>query len=377
MCNIMFLRAKYSNMLAGVLILMVLFVTPVLSQEAKEKEAPKTFQLVKEIPHTPVKSQGRTGTCWSYCTISLLESELMRLGKGEYELSEMFPVYYGYLARADYYVRMHGKNKFGQGGIDNDVFWAIRNYGLVRDSDYSGLWAYEEGHNHSEISRILKAYLDALLSGSRSGPSPKWKKGFRAVLDAYLGPAPEEIKIDGSALTPKQFSETVLNIKPDDYVGVTSFTHMPFYKQCELLTPDNWMHHSDFYNVPLGEFIETIDYALENGFTVSIGSDVSEETFQSKKGYAIWEEDKEITAEERERMWDDHSTQDDHGMHIVGLAKDEEGKFFYYTKNSWGQRGPYDGYVYISKNFIRAKANSITIHKDAIPPKIRAKLGID
>jgi bleomycin hydrolase len=350
--------------------------TLVAAAQGKEALPEKTFKNVKVLAHTPVKSQGSTGTCWSYCTISLLESELMRQGKGEYELSEMFPVYHCYIERADYYVRAHGNNNFSQGGIDNDVLWTIRKFGIVRDADYSGLWPYESGHNHSELSRVLKVYLDAVMAGSRSGPSPKWAKGFTAALDAYLGPAPTTIDVDGRQVTPKQFADEILGIDPDDYVGVTSFTHMPFYSQVELLTPDNWKHHSDFYNVPLDELMAVIDYALENGFTVSIGSDVSEETFSGKTGYAIWHEDEELTPEAREAMWADWSTEDDHGMHIVGLAEDETGKSFYYTKNSWGNSGPFQGYVYISKNFVRAKVNSITVHKDAVPESIRVKLGI-
>lgn len=355
-------------------LILTVFLISLISSFAIAQEE-KTFTNIKVLPHTGVKNQGASGTCWSYCTISLLESELMRQGKGSYELSEMFTVYHCYIERAVLYLRTGGNNNFSQGGIDNDVFWVIRNFGLVRDEDYDGLWPGEDFINHSEMARSLTGFLKGVTSGKY--PSAKWEKGFTAVLDTYMTKPPEKIIVDGMEMTPVEFASSHLGIKPEDYVGITSFLHMPYYEQSELYLPDNWMHHSDFYNVKLDEFMAIIRNAVERGFTVSIGADVSEDTWHSKEGYAVYKEGETVTAEEREEMWDNWRTTDDHGMHVVGIAEDEDGNLFYYTKNSWSeQHGPYNGYDYISENYIRAKVNAITIHKDALSQEMKDKLGI-
>lgn len=367
---------------AGLLILAILIVfayaSPLAAQEKKELPD-KTFKVIKEYPHTPSKSQGMTGTCWCFSTTSFLETEAMRLGKGEYELSEIFTVHHAYIGKAEAYVRLHGNNNFAQGALFHDAIESVRKNGIVRDSDYPGLWPYETGHNHGELARSLKGYLDGVLDVRRGGPSPKWLPGVKAVLDVYFGPLPEKIEVDGKTITPKQFADDVLGLDMDDYIELTSYLHMPFYTKVELLVPDNWSHYDDTCNVPLDEFLEIIKYALNNGYSVLYGGDVSEDTYDSRgKGYAIWEEDKVITPEEREKMWDNWSTSDDHGMHIVGLAEDESGKTFFYVKDSGGpERGPHQGHIFLSENWVRAKADSIMVHKDGIPAEIKEKLGIE
>lgn len=353
------------------LVAVMLVASFAIAQE-KASEAP-TFKEIKTLPHTAPKNQGASGTCWSFCTISLLESELLRMGKEKVELSEMFPVYYSYIQRAIVFLRTQGKNNFEQGGIDNDVLWVAKTYGLVRDEDYSGLWPGENFINHSEMEKGLRGMLDSLM-GSRQ-LSTKWKTAFVAALNSYMTPAPTKIKVDGKEMTPLEYTRNHLGIIAEDYVGITSFTHMPLYKQSELYLPDNWYHHSDFYNVTLDEFIEIIKTSINNGFTVSIGADVSEKSW-GREGVATWNEGEKVTAEEREMMWDNWTTTDDHGMHTVGLAEDEKGNTYFYTKNSWGTYGPYQGYHYISENYIRAKVNAITIHKDALTAEMKAKLGI-
>lgn len=355
-------------------LLLVFVFVPVL---AAQDEAPaKQFTNEKVLPHTGIKSQGWTGTCWSFCTISFLESELARQGKGTWELAEMFPVYHCYPKKAELFVRTDGNNNFGEGGIDNDVLWVIANYGIVPRSEYRGMWEDENFLNHSEMSRGLKAFLDQVLEGRST--SEKWAAGFQAMLDTYMLKPPTEIEIDGKKMTPKQFSDDVLGIDVKDYVGITSFLHLPTEGQCEHYLPDNWLHHDDFYNVPLDDLIEIIDTALERGYTVSIGADTSERSYYRDKGYADWFEGQTITPKERQRMWDNRQTQDDHGMHYVGLAHDENGKRYYYTKNSHGKNsGPFGGYVYLSVNYTRAKVNSITVHKDALTKEMRDKLGIE
>lgn len=354
-------------------LLLLLLLVPTLA--AQDEAAEKQFTIEKTLPHTSVKNQGWTGTCWSFCTISLIESELMRQGKGTWELAEMFPVYYCYPKKAELYIRTAGNNNFDEGGIDNDVLWVIDRYGIVPRSMYTGMWKDEHLLNHSEMTGGLRAFLDTVLDERRA--SEKWPSGFRAMLDTYMRTPPAEIEIDGKKMTPKQFSDDVLGIDVKDYVGITSFLHLPMEGQCEHYLPDNWLHHADFYNVPLDDFMAIIDTALERGFTVSIGADTSERSYYRNQGYADWREGQLITPEERQRMWDSRETQDDHGMHIVGLAHDEDGRRYYYTKNSHGKNaGPYEGYVYLSPNYVRAKVNSITVHKDALTTEMRERLRI-
>lgn len=378
----MFNKARILPLVSVCTLAVFLVAAPAAAQRGREEvELPKKeFSLVKEYWRTPVKSQGRTGTCWTFATISFIESEAYRLGNGEFELSEPYNAYVCYLAKADAFIRMHGNNNFGEGGLFHDVLWVLKHYGAVRDSDYTGMWPDEEILNFSEMQNALKGYLDGVLNSRH--PSQKWKKGFKSTLSAFMMQPPETVTVDGKEMIPKEFADNVLGVDVDDYVSLTSFTHMPFYERVELLIPDNWAHNDDYVNIPLDDFMAVMDYAVENGFTVAIGGDVSEGTFnQGKWGYGIVEQDKEgkvVTPEEREEMWDNWSSTDDHAMHVVGYATDEEGNRFYYTKNSWGTKnGPYEGYCYFSQNFIRAKMNNILVHKDAVPAEIRAKLPLD
>jgi len=364
---------------------LVILISAALPAEAQRRQPPqqelpkKEFTNVKVYWHTPVKSQGRTGTCWSFSTVSFLESEANRINGVEYELSEMYYSYLAYFGKADSYIRLHGNNNFGAGALAHDVFDGLRTHGALRDEDFSGMWPNETVHNHSEMHAALQGYLDGVLKARR--PTGKWMKGFKAALEAYMLAPPIKISVDGTEMTPKEFADNVLGLKAEDYLLLTSFSYLPYYEQVEPLFSDNWSHNDDYYNLPLDDFMAVMNNAVENGFTVAIGGDVSEATFnQGKWGYGIVEQDKEdkvVTVEEREAGWDNWSSSDDHGMHTVGYATDENGKRFYYTKNSWGQKsGPYNGYCYFSENFIRSKMHTLVMHKDAVPAEIRDKMGI-
>jgi bleomycin hydrolase len=343
-------------------------------QPAEEQHPPRTFTDVRVLPATPVKDQASTGTCWDFSTLSMLESELLRMGKGAYDLSEMFIVDHVYREKADAYYRMHGNNTFGEGGLSHDVLNAIARYGIVRQSDFSGMWPYETGYDNRELQRVLHADLDAVLR-TRPGPSPKWSAGFDALLDAYLGPLPDSIRVDGRAETPRQFADQ-LGIDPSAYVEITSFTNMPFWRQGALETPDNWAHYDRTWNLPLDDAMRVLRHAIESGYTVAIGADISERSFDQKAGYATWHEGEAITPEARQAGWDRWTTTDDHGMHVVGIAHDDSGATYYKVKNSWGDVGPYHGYIYMSENYIRAKFDMLMLNKAALPQDIRARLGI-
>ena len=357
-------------------------VSMVLPAQESEREQPPeaAFAVVNEVWRTPAKSQDRTGTCWSFSTISFIESELHRLGAGDYELSEMFPVYHAYVEKARRYLRLHGHNNLGQGGLSHDVTWLVGRYGLLRDDDYSGLQPGEERHNHRELARELRDYIESILA-SEQGLPPGWEDGVRAILDTHLGPLPETVEVNGRQVTPQQFASEIPGFDPANYVEITSYSYMPFDRQGELLIPDNWLHNSCYYNVGLDDFMGILDYALENGYSVVVDADVSETTFYSRQGYAVVEQDgggTVVSQAERDAMFDDLSTTDDHLMHIVGVATGEEGARYYLTKNSHGlDRGPYEGHIYLSANYVRAKVLAIMIHVDGIPPGMRERLGIE
>jgi len=361
----------------------ILFITfSVAAQEAYK------FTDVIDLDTTPVISQGITGTCWSFSTSSFLESEIIRLNGKQIDVSEMYTVRNTYPKKAENYVMRQGKAQFSQGGLAHDVLNSVRDYGIVPVASYSGLFGEATQHNHSEMVSTLTAMLETHVKNSKN-LSPKWKESFDATLDVYLGDNVSEFTYEGKKYTPLQFSE-MLQIDTDDYVNITSFTNAPFYSEFILNIPDNFSNGS-FYNVPIGELVNTIDYALKNGYTVAIDCDVSEKTFSSRDGVAIIPAnsennknalqsiypEKEITQKYRQQEFENFNTTDDHLMHITGTVKDQNGATYYKVKNSWGtnpQHTAYDGYVYFSEAYIRLKTISITLHGGGVPKGVAEKL---
>lgn len=366
------------------------------------------FTPVKELKITPIKNQNRSGTCWCFSSIAFLESELLRMGKGEYDLSEMFIVSKNYKDKGEKYVRLHGQLNYGQGGAFEDVLQAWKDYGIVPESVMKGLEYGEENHVHGEIEAFSKAYLDAVVKNPNKKLSPVWKKGFDGIIDAYLGVAPEKYTYNGKEYTPKSFAAE-LGINPDDYVSLTSYTHHPFYSQFPVEVEDNWRWATS-YNLPIDELMQVFDNAINTGYSIAWGSDVSEKGF-TRSGIAVmpdieamersgsdqdhWlglsksEKDAEIkkmiekpckeievTQEMRQEAYDNYETTDDHGMQIYGIAKDQTGKKFYMVKNSWGTDNKYKGTWYASETFVKYKTMNIVVHKDALPKAIKDKLGI-
>ncbi|WP_294080149.1 aminopeptidase C [Proteiniphilum sp. UBA5384] len=388
------------NRLIGVFIFLLTVIT-VSSQNAYN------FSVVKENPVTPVKNQASSGTCWSFSGVGLLESELLRMGKGEFDLSEMYIVRRNYEDKARKYARLHGSLNFSAGGSFADVVETLNEYGIMPEDAYRGLNYGSETHNHGELDKVLKGYMDGII-GAKS-LSPVWMNGFSAILDTYLGPLPETFTYQGKQYTPQTFKD-FLGIKQDDYISLTSFIHHPFYKSFAIEVPDNW-RWANSYNLPIDELMEVIENALMKGYTVGWASDVSEAGF-SREGIAIipdenaaenagsdqakWlglstrERDadlksrigkevlaeKEITQEMRQESFDNYQTTDDHGMQIYGIAKDQNGNKFFMVKNSWGEAGPYKGIWYASDPFVRYKTLSVVLHRDAIPAETTIKLGL-
>lgn len=351
------------------------------------------FKELINLGNTSIKDQGSSGTCWSYSGNSFLESEMIRLGKKPVEISQIFTAYYTYLEKAKNYVRLHGDQAQGEGGQLHDVLTIYRKYGAVPQEVYTGLREGQTRNNFSEMSSILHGMNENIVKNKKL--TPNWQKAVTGVMDAYLGAIPESFQYKGKTYTPRTWADEVVGINPDDYVGISSFKEYPYYKPFVLLIPDNWSFES-LYNVKLNDLTNIIDNALENGYTVAWATDVSEKFFSWKNGVAFVPEkeiekmtkeeqanlfngpkkEAVITEELRQAAFDDYSTTDDHGMHIVGLVKDQNGKEYYIVKNSWGDTNDYKGYMYVTKEFVKYKTISILLNKGGLSKEMRNKLGV-
>ena len=369
------------------------------------------FTTIDSIAITPVKDQNRSSTCWSYSTIGFLESELLRMGKGEYDLSEMFVVHHTMLDRAEYSVRMYGTAEFAPGGSAYDVIYCLKNYGMVPQEVMPGIQYGSTPADtlpvHAELDAIAGGVVKAVTNSGLKKLTPVWKKALTAVYDTYLGECPATFIYNGKEYTPKSFAEE-LGLNADDYVSITSYTHHPYYTTFALEVPDNW-RMDQMYNVPMEEMMAIIDNALAKGYTLAWGADVSEICFTRKGLGVVPEEEKAvdltgsdaarwlglsatdkreeltkkplpekvITQEMRQAAYDSWENTDDHGMQIFGTANDQNGKRYYMIKNSWGtQKSEYKGIWYVSEAYMQYKTNTILVHKNAIPKDIRKKMGI-
>ena len=389
--------------LAAVLVPSTLFAQPQPQPRPQVPMPDYQFTVIKQNPITSVKNQASSSTCWCFSAISYLESEIIRI-KGikdaaQYpDLSEMYVVSMSYKDRAEKYVRLDGDLRFGPGSEADDVLHVIEDYGIVPQQAMPGK---QELPNHSELDAVTKAYVD-VFAKRRGGPSPTWKSGFNALVDNFLGECPTTFEYNGKTYTPASYRDE-LGLVPSDYVTLTSFTHHPFYKKFVIEVGDNWRGDAA-YNVPLDEFMQVLKEAVEKGYTAAWGSDVSEAGF-NRQGVGVlvdartatvgsdqarWvgadpnqprpqvEIPKEIvpTQEYRQEGFDGKSTTDDHGMHIFGMAKDQNGTLYYMVKNSWGETGKYKGIWYVSENFVAGKSIDIMVHKDALSKDMKKKLGI-
>ncbi|MEG1022026.1 MAG: C1 family peptidase [Myroides sp.] len=352
-----------------------------------------TFTDVINLENTSVKDQGSSGTCWSYSGNSFIESEMIRMGKKPVELAQIFTARNAYVEKGKMYVKMHGAVTLGEGGAFHDVMNMYKKYGTVPRSAYTGLQEGQTRNNFSEMSKMSESVLASVIKNDKL--SENWVKAYTSVIDTYLGEAPTEFTYEGKKYTPKTFADQVVGVKAEDYVEISSLKEYPYYTKFTLLVPDNWSF-DQVYNVKMDELVETVDNALKNGYTVAWAGDVSEKGFSWKNGVAFVPEidfaqmtteqkaemfngpkaEKKVTEDERQKAFDNYETTDDHGMHITGVAKDQNGKEYYIVKNSWGLSNDYKGYMYMTKEFMKYKATGIMLHKNAVPKAIAKKLAI-
>ena len=375
----------------------------------KDANEPNVFTTVKDARITSIKNQANSGTCWAYSAQSFLEDELIRIGKGEYDLSEMFVVSHSYRDKGRKYVRLHGKLNFAQGGSFYDVLYVLKSYGAVPRSVLPGLNYGTTKNQHGEMEAGLKGFLDAIITNPNGKLSTAWYPAFESIIDQYLGKLPEEFTFKGKKYTPKSYAQT-LGLNADDYVSLTSFTHHPFYSKFALEIEDNW-RWTESYNLPIDELMRTMEHAIDKGYTIAWGSDVSEQGF-TRDGIAVLADVEEIetkgsdqarwvglnrgerqtllqklirsanvpeidpTQEYRQKGYDNYELTDDHGMVIYGIAKNQIGRKFFLVQNSWGETGKYKGVWYASYNFVKGKTMNIIINRKALPDDIAKKLGV-
>ena len=370
---------------------------------ASAQETPDyEFTVIKENPITSIKNQNRSGTCWCYSALSFVESEILRTKGLELDLSEMFVVGKSYRDRAVKYVRLDGHLNFAAGSSFGDVLHVINDYGIVPQSAMNGMNYGSALPEQNELDAALKGYVSAIASNPNRKLTTAWLNGFDGIVEAYFGEYPETFTVDGTEYTPESYRD-FLGINMDDYVNITSFTHHPFYEQFVIEVPDNWRWDTA-YNLPMDEMMDVMFNAIENGYTIAWGSDVSEQGF-TRNGTAVslaevkattgsdqerWigkadakeeakvalPEEVTVTQEMRQEGYDRKTTTDDHGMHIYGLAQDQNGTKYFMVKNSWGESGKYKGIWYASETFVKYKTLNIVVHKDALPKDIKKKLGI-
>ena len=384
----------------------------VCAEEAKKDSVnpnKPVFTTIIENPITSIKNQARSGTCWNYSTLSYFEAEILKKTKKTYDLCEMFVCNKNYMDRAILKVRMHGDAQFSQGGSAYDVLYVLQNYGICPEEAMPapGSLYGDTLNNFNQLFQVMEPYVKAVASKDVKQLNPAWKNGLQGILDAYLGKCPENFKYEGKQYTPKTFAAS-LGLDWNDYVSITSYTHHPFYTSFPVEVQDNWRQPGS-WNLPMDEMAEVIENAVRQGYTVAWGGDVSEDGF-TRDGLALLIDTKSTdlagsdmakwlklsasekknklkelgvnvkeetpTQEKRQEEYDNWTLTDDHGMLIYGIAKDQNGREYYMVKNSWGETGDYKGIWYMSKNFIVAKTMDFMVNKNAIPAKIRKKLGI-
>lgn len=392
------------NRIKTIVLLLALIVIMPSLLFAQERAYQITDDVV--VPHTSVKNQSRSGTCWCFAGIGMVEAEILRKYNVEVDLSEMYLVRWAYANKFEKYVRMQGTCNFSPGGEVFDVLYAINEDGMMTEEAYNGLVLGESIHNHGELHSVLAEYGKIVNKQHNGKISKAWPAMVQSVLDVYLGTTPETFEFEGSQYDAKSFAEKYpINI--NDYVQIGAFTNHENYKPYIMPIQDNWTNTLT-YNMTLDELMNELDNALNNGYTVGWAQDVSDKGFSRDAGVGVVLEndiekirqsdpkkykkmsddeiraslykfetvmpEKEVTEDMHQEAYENGQTTDDHSMLIVGIAHDQQGNKYYKVKNSWSANYGYDGYWYCSEPYVRLHTMFFTVNKEGLTSDIKNKL---
>jgi len=340
-----------------------------LGLDASTLDRPRALSDFRVFWHNPPKRQWWTNTCWCFSTTSYLESEVHRIHGKDLKLSEMYTVYWEYVEKVREFVRTKGSSVVAEGSESNAVLARWKQYGIVPEQDYTGLQKGQTVFNHEPLINEVKAYLD-YVKQQKLWNEEQVIGSLRLILDKHLGKPPATVKVDGREMTPKQYLDQVVKLDLEAYVEPMSTLSEPFWKNAEYKFPDNWWHSKDYLNVPLDYWYAALKGAVQKGYTVAIGGDVSEPGYLPDEDAAIVPSfdlpQDAINQSSREFRIDNHTTDDDHGLHIVGFVH-RKGRDWFLVRDSArsSQRGV-PGYIFYRDDYVRLKMLTFLVHKDAI-----------
>lgn len=332
----------------------------------------KKFKTLKAHAITSVKNQYRSGTCWDFATLGFFESEILRKSGRTYDLCEMFVVNKDYMDNATHYVRMHGHSELTQGGSADDVLEVLRTHGICPEDAMPapGSLVGDTLANFNEFIPLLEEAQRSAIAEGEKHPKTDWQTRVQAVIDRYVGACPQTFVYEGKTYTPQTFAAS-LGLDWDDYVSLTSYTHHPFGRWFVIESPYKWRLKPS-YNIPLEELMDALDMALDKGYCVAWGGDVSGD-FTHTGLAELPEGTPTPTQAERQRQWDEWDFTYDHVMLIYGKAVDAEGKPYYLVKNSWGRAG-YNGTWYMSRDYMMLNTTYLFLNRHALTKTLQKKI---
>lgn len=339
--------------------------------KTSEVASANVFTDIKQVGALPVINQHASGTCWAFSTTSFLESEILRIKGEPVDLSEMYFVRNAYIYKTRNYIMRQGTSRFTEGGCNHDPLLSLAEFGLQPQSAYTGHLNKDTIYDHRKLIKKLEPRVKAYANPSNK-LGTAWKTEIPALLNEFIGKPADTFSFAGKLYTSLSFL-AYTQVQVDNYVNLTSFTHAPFDKPFILNIPANWAN-ATYYNLSLEEYMANIDHALENGYSLTVDLDISEPGFSFKRGIAVMDSSAVITSESRQLAFENFSTTDDHNMHIVGKARDQNGNVYYKCKNSWGTTLGVAGFFYLSASYIKMKSISVMLHKNGLLDSTRHKL---
>jgi bleomycin hydrolase len=321
--------------------------------------------------HFPPTPQYLTGACWSFATTSFLESDIQRRTGREVKLSEMWSVYWEFVAKARGYVASRGETIFEHGSQSAAVMRVVREHGLVPRSAYEGVIAEDGRFDHSQVHEAMQEFL-LWCKAKDFWDEDMVLAMIRTMLDRTMGRPPDLFEWQGEVYTPGEFRDRVCAVDADDYVELMSTLAQPMWQRGEYRVPDNWWHGKEYLNVPLDVWYAAILEAVAAGHTLAIGGDVSEPGLNGFEDMAVIPSFdipfQHIDQDARELRFDNGSTGDDHGVHLVGHTRlDGHDWFLVKDSNRSSRQGKYEGYYMYRDDYVKLKMLTFMVHRDAVP----------